>query len=126
MNLHALVGPAVSAVNPMLTGQFQQSTGATTQADGKRTPSYAAAVPVQCQCQALTFKDLQQLSGLNLNGEKLGIYISGTWEGVSRPAAKGGDLITLPDGSIWLVVQQLENWGRTAGWTKVAVTRQTA
>lgn len=124
MNLHSLVGPAIAAVNPMLVAQFQQSAGSTTQADGTRVPAYAAAVPVQAQCQALSFKDLQQISGLNLNGEKLAMYVNGLWEGVARPAAKGGDLLTLPDGSIWLVAQQLENWSRTAGWTKVAAVRQ--
>jgi len=37
---------------------------------------------------------------------------------------KGGDLITEPDGTVWLVTTELEAWSASAGWTKVAVTQQ--
>ena len=87
--------------------------------DGRETPANDKA-PVQ----ALTFKDLTQLSGVNLNGEARAMYINGLIEGVDRPSQRGGDIITLADGSIWLVAHVLENWNATAGWTKVAVTRQ--
>lgn len=124
MNLHLLTRAAVSSVNPSLTLWIQRSTGYTTNSDGSRTPTYAAAVPVKGQVQSLTYNDLQQVSGLNLQGERRAIYLQGNWEGVARPDGRGGDLITLPDGSIWLVAQVLENWGSTEGWVKVCVTRQ--
>ena len=126
MNLHNLVAGAVSAINPAITASIQRSTGYVTAADGTRTPSYAAAVSVQAQVQALEYNDMVQLSGLNIQGEKRAMYLNGNWEGVSRPDRRGGDLITLPDGSVWLVVQVLENWASQDGWVKVAVTRQNA
>lgn len=124
MNLHAIAGPITAAVNPPVVGLYQRSTGAVTAPDGSRDPAYAAAVRVQCQVQALSFKDLQQTDGINMNGEKRAMYICGRWEGVSRPEARGGDLVTLPCGTEWLVSQVLENWGEMDGWTKVAVVKQ--
>jgi hypothetical protein len=44
--------------------------------------------------------------------------------GVSRPDGKGGDLITLPDGTVWLTAMVLENWGFMDGWTKLAIVKQ--
>ena len=124
MNLRGLVNSYTQQVNPNIVAQYLQSTGYTTSSSGKRTPSFAPAVPVTVQMQALTYKDLQQMSGVNLNGEARAIYVSGDWKGVARPDMRGGDLFALPDGSSWLVVHVLENWNTTAGWTKVAATRQ--
>ena len=126
MNLNAIAASVVAAVNPWSTASYQQSTGSTTADSGRRTPTYSTAVPVRCQVQALTFKDLAQIQGLNLNGEKRAIYVDGDWRGVSRPDVRGGDLITLEDSRVWLVVQVLENWHDTDGWCKVAVTLQVA
>lgn len=125
MNLHAIAAPLVAAVNPFVPGKYLASNGLTVNADGSQTPGYAAPVSVKIQKQALTYRDLQQLDGINLNGEKAAMYISGDWQGVSRPRSKGGDKVTLDgDGSVWLVAQVLENWYNPDGWTKVAVTLQ--
>jgi len=124
MNLHAIAGPCVATINPFVAGQYQQSNGYTTSPDGKRVPAYLPAVSVQIQKQPMTYKDLMQVDGLNLNGEKAAFYINGDWQGVSRSANKGGDLITLPNGTVWLVVMLLENWSEMDGWSKVAVTLQ--
>jgi hypothetical protein len=124
MNLSGIVGGYVAAINPWVTATIQQSQGYTTNPDGSRTPAYAAPVTVEVQMQAMTYKDLMQIDGLNINGEKRAMYINGTWEGVARPDGRGGDLITLPDNSVWLVAQVLENWGYQDGWTKVAVVKQ--
>lgn len=124
MNLNALVAPIVAAINPWTCASFEQSTGSTTNPDGSRAPAYAPAVAVSVQVQAMGYKDLAQVSGLNQNGEKRAMYVDGDWKGIDRPTARGGDLITLPDASVWLVVQVLENWHDTAGWVKVAVTKQ--
>jgi len=124
MNLHNIAGQYVAAVNPWLTAQYQQSNGYTTAGDGTRTPSYATAVPVQVQKQPMQYRDLVQLDGLNLNGEKAAFYVNGNWQGVARPTNQGGDLITLPNGSKWLVVMLLENWSEMDGWSKVACVLQ--
>lgn len=124
MNLHAIAVGYVAAINPIVIATLQASTGYTTSDDGSRVPSYADPVPCQVQMQALAYNDLVQVSGLNINGEKRALYLNGTWQGVSRPDGKGGDLITLADGSVWLVAQVLENWGFMDGWTKLAVVQQ--
>lgn len=126
MNLHGIVSAAISAVNPNVTADWQQSIGNTTNADFSRTPSYATAVSVEVQSQAFTFRDLAQLSGVNLAGEARAFYVNGNVQGVLRPDARGGDLFTLDDGSVWLVVHVLENFSFSANWTKVAAVRQQA
>lgn len=124
MNLHSVVASAINAINPFLTVNIQRSTGSTVGADGLSTPTYAAILPVQGQVQALTARELSQISGLNQQGEKLAIYVNGTLLGEVSPDSVGGDILTLPDGSTWLVLQVLENWSRSAFWTKAAIVRQ--
>lgn len=124
MNLHNIAGPCVAAVNPWIIASVQKSSGYTTAMDGSRDPTYAAPCNITVQMQPLSYKDLMQVSGLNLNGEKRAMYVNGSYDAVLRPKEKGGDLVTLPDGSKWLVVMLLENWSPTAGWSKFAVVRQ--
>jgi hypothetical protein len=124
VNLHGLASGAIGSVNPFVAATLQQSNGTyTTAPDGKRTPGYTST-NVQAQVQALTFRDLQQLDGLNLNGTRRAIYLYGRADGTVRPEAKGGDLVTLTDGpnaGTWLVAYNLEQW---PDWCKVAVTLQ--
>jgi hypothetical protein len=125
LNLHGIVSGAIAAVNPFVAGTIKVSNGTyTTASDGKRTPAYDTFKGVQMQVQALTFKDLQQVDGLNLNGTRRAIYMNGQADGVVRSMMKGGDLITLTDGpnaGTWLVAMTLEQF---SGWCKVAVTLQ--
>jgi hypothetical protein len=124
MNLHNIVNGSISAINPRVPGTYNQSTGYTTNPDGSRTPSYAQPVTIKIQLQALAFRDLQQLDALNIQGCKHAMYLYGDVEGIDRAAGRGGDTIVLDDGTTWLVTQVLENWNTTAGWVKVAVTKQ--
>jgi hypothetical protein len=114
----------VAAVNPWVTVSIAASSGYTTAPDGRRTATYAEAVPMLAQVQSLTFRDLAQIDGLNLQGERRALYLNGRWNGIVRQEVKGGDLVTLPDGSLWLIALVLENWWITDGWCKVCVTRQ--
>ena len=124
MNLHSIVSPYISPVNPPLLCSLQVSTGYTTGLDGSRVPTYALPVQIECQCQALQYNDLMQTSGLNIQGKRLAMYILGDWEGLVRSDQKGGDLVTLPDGSVWLCAMVLENWSLSSGWTKICATLQ--
>lgn len=121
MNLHAIVAGAIDAVNPRERMTIERSTGYTTAPSGARTPAYDPPRQVLGQVQSLTFGDLRQVEGLNLDGTKRAIYLEGHWEGLVRSESKGGDLITRQDGTVWLVAMVLEQW---RGWTKVAVTQQ--
>jgi hypothetical protein len=121
MNLHAIAGPLVAAVNPSTPLQLQRSTGWTTNPDGSRVPVYAAPVTVMGQVQALTYDDIHQLDWLTIQGTRRAIYLEGNWEGLVRSKQKGGDIVTTPDGEIWLIVHVLEKWPH---WCKCAVALQ--
>lgn len=119
MNLHALVAPLISAVNPFTPGILRQSTGYTTQADGSQAPSYTET-PVSLQIQPISGGDLQKLDGLNLQAVNQSVYLSGTPDAVNRVNRKGGDLLII-NKQTWLVVTVLEDW---PGWVKLAVVLQ--
>lgn len=120
MNLHGIVAGVIGAVNPLQSLIVQVSTGYTN-TGGTRTPTFAKPVTVQGQVQSLTFSDLRQLEGLNVQGIQRAIYINGRIDGLVRSMNKGGDLITTEDGTVWLVSHVLEYW---PDWCKVAVTLQ--
>lgn len=96
MNLHQIAVGAIRAVNPMLTGTIFVSTGYTTTDSFERVPAYREVVGVSMQVQSLTYKDIQQLEGLNLQGTRRAIYVNGRVEGLVRTENRGGDLIVLP------------------------------
>lgn len=123
MNLHQRVSGVIGRVNPAQPVTVRRSTGFAQNADFTRVPVYSTRSMLG-QVQALTSAELSQLDGMNLQGEKLAIYVNGNLQGVSRPDNAGGDLVTLPDGSVWLVVVMLENFSRMVGWTKAAIVRQ--
>ena len=123
MNLHQRVSGIIARVNPMQTVTVRHSTGSTQNADFTRVPTYSTTTML-AQIQALTAAELSQVDGLNLQGEMLAIYVNGNLEGVSRPDNAGGDLVTLSDSSVWLVVKIDEDWNRMAGWTRAFMVRQ--
>ena len=132
-NLHAIAQQVIPAVNPQVPATVQFSTGNAINADGSLTPTYAAPVSVAAQVQALTFRDIQQIAGLNLQGTRRAVYLFGDVEGLVRTTAQGGDLITFPGqvggfppNTVWLVALALETWGSglAGGWCKVAATLQ--
>lgn len=121
MNLHGIASPYVAAVNPKVPIYVAQSTGYATGASGARTPLYAPPRLAWGQVQPLTFQDIVHVEGLNIQGTKRAIYLEGHWDGLVRSEKKGGDLLTLEDGSVWLVAVVLEQW---PDWCKVAVVLQ--
>ena len=130
MNLQQITAGAVNAVNPMVPVTIKISDGTyTTGADFTRVPNYTVVTGVMAQIQALSFRDIMQVEGLNLQGTRRAIYLQGDVEGLVRSSSKGGDLIIMPDGTIWLVAMVLESWlqntgSNDPGWCKVAVTLQ--
>lgn len=127
MNLHAIASRYVAAVNPMLPVTVQISDGLTTAADGSRSPSYKRSYKARAQVQAMSSQDLRQVDGLALQGSLSAIYLLGDIEGIVRPHLQGGDLITFPNGDVYLVKINLESWGAsgsTNAWSKVACILQ--
>lgn len=122
MNLNGIVAPIVAAVTPQSLCTLQMSTGVSGySSSGIPTPTYKTFTNVLCSIQSLTFQDLQKLDGLNIQGIKRKIYINGKYEAINRPAGKGGDLITFPDGTLWLNAQVIEYW---PDWVSIAAVLQ--
>lgn len=122
MNLHTIVSGAIGAVNPFQLITVQVSTGYTTNADGTRAPQYVTVLNVSAQIQQLSAADLRHLDALNIQGVSRVLYLNGHLNGVVRVSEKGGDLVTLCDGSVWLTTQVIERWD--VGWCKVGIVLQ--
>lgn len=196
MNLHSIVSPAISAINPKFPVTVQTSTGDVAGAGGVRAPQYATpgsffgsikgniltvltvnagvlltdqtvfdeqgnvlagtmivsqvdgvpgaqgdyvvsqsqtvtdevmqtALVLQAQVQPVTWRDIQQMEGLNLGGVRWKAFLYGQVDSLVRPEKKGGDLLTIPAGNrhagTWLIAQVLEQW---PGWVSAAITLQ--
>ena len=121
MDLYSIASAAIQAVNPSVVATIQVSTGSTQNADFSRTPSYANAQTVKVNLQALQYNDIIQADALNIQGVRKKMYIEGTVNGLVRDQNKGGDIVTLPDGSVWLVAVIAENW---LPWNCAIITRQ--
>lgn len=79
---------------------------------------------LMAQVQPITWRDLQQMDGVNLGGTRRKIYINGTTDGIVRSLRKGGDLVTIAGGvndGVWLVAQVLEQF---PDWCSAAITLQ--
>lgn len=132
MNLHALVRPAITSVNPDILGTWRESSGATPDASYKRTPTFTDHADVPMQVQAMSGSDLFKVDYQNLEKVTRAVYLYGAPQGVVRVDAKGGDLLLFPqvlgeDAYTWLVFAVLEPWTTSVdanGWTKVAVVLQ--
>lgn len=127
INVRGIANAAIQSVNPNIEAQYRASVGYTTTPSGKQTPNYAASVPVQIQAQAVRGKDLDHVNNLNLEAIYKNVRMWGNTQGVERPLAKGGDLLTFPNvpganASVWLVVAVLETWPQ---WCSVIVQMQT-
>ena len=121
MNLRKIANRVTSGVNPNVTAQIYKSTGYSTNDDGSQSPSYADAVTMKVQKQAISQSDLQHIDNINLQGQFVSIYTNGNWCGLNRKANEGGDIFVIGDDK-WLVVSVPEIW---PDWTRVIACLQT-
>ena len=119
-NTHKLISGVIGCVNPMIEATISHATGYTTDETGKQTPIYTTATE-KVQVQPLSTGEIKHLLGMNIQGVSRKIYASGTINAIIRMGGQGGDIITLADGTIWLVKQVMESW---PDWSCVAVARQ--
>jgi hypothetical protein len=125
VNLRAAANLVTRGINPNVRCELWHSTGSTTAASGKRAPTYSK-LPIYVQAQALSYSDLQQLDGLNIQGVRRAIYANSQVMSIVRVQQQGGDLLvfpsgTFPEGTTWLAAHVLERWLQ---WCKVAITLQ--
>lgn len=126
INVRGIANNAIQPVNRNIVAQYLASTGYTTNAAGKRDPSFAAAVDVVIQAQAVSGSALKHIEGLNLQNVYRNVRMWGNTQGVVRPDAKGGDVLHFPQipGGVaqkWLVTHVLETWPE---WCSVIVCLQ--
>lgn len=126
VDVNAIANFAIQEVNPDVGAELWKNGAAVTLPSGKRDPVFKK-VPIVVQVQALSYSDLQQLDGLNIQGVRRAIYCSTQVMSVVRVQQVGGDLLVFPagvfpEGTTWLAVHVLERWPT---WCKVALTLQT-
>lgn len=91
MNLRAVANSIITAINPNTVAVLLRSTVPTLNADFSRTPNYIQQ-PITVQVQALSYADLRQAEGINLQGTRRALYVNGAVAGVIRVQQKGGDI----------------------------------
>lgn len=126
MNLRLMANAATRVINPNIKVIWIQSTGYTTDAAGKRTPTTKSTDYIG-QVQAVSAEDLRHIDGLNMQALMRTVYVYGNLQGVVRPDSKGGDILQfaqVPGGAVqdWLVTHVKETW---PDWASVIVTLQT-
>ena len=82
MNLRLIANAATQRVNPNTTIALLQSTGYTTDINGKRTATNQVVMLGSCNIQALTTGDLRHVEGLNIQGNHRSVYIYGKIAGL--------------------------------------------
>ncbi|MBN6824636.1 hypothetical protein JRF84_34305 [Methylobacterium organophilum] len=130
LNLRNIANGAIQGLNPNVIATVRRAAGYTTDASGKRTPSFTEIV-VPVQIQPITTGDMQKLDNLNIQGVHRAIYVSAEVEAMIRVDKKGGDQIVFPRGVMpedndnttrWIVSAVLEVY--QSGWRKCAITLQ--
>lgn len=124
MNLQQIAIGVISAVNPQTNCLLKMSTGNFDTESGNRVPIFADFPNIPCQIQPLSTGDIKHMDSLNIQGSYKAVYLNGNWDGIVRTFNRGGSMLVLPDGTVWLVTTVLEPWNLTAGWTKFAMTLQ--
>ncbi len=120
MNLHQIVSGAISTVNPFIDVTMRLYSGSTTDRFGKPVLSYTDEA-ISGQLQPLSWKDLQQLDGMNITGVQKKFYVNGFFSATSRITQNGGDLLIIDDRT-WLIKTVLEWW---PDWCSIAIQEQT-
>ncbi|MGE8129011.1 hypothetical protein ACQKQD_18720 [Methylobacterium sp. NPDC080182] len=130
LNLRNIANSAIQGLNPNVTATIRRAGTYTTDASGKRTPTFTE-ITVPVQIQPITTGDMQKLDNLNIQGVHRAIYVSAEVEAMIRVDKKGGDQIVFPQGVMpedndnttrWIVSAVLEVY--QSGWRKVAITLQ--
>lgn len=123
MNVRDMANRLTHRVNPNVTVQWRAYSGYTTGTTGKTTVTYATAVNLVAQVQALTKREIEHIDAMNLSPCDRAAYVNGQVAAYDRVAQTGGDLLIF-EGRTWKVMAILEGW-TTAGWSKVALVQQT-
>lgn len=122
-------GGSVLLPGTLITGQLTGSSGGVglytiSQPQTVASEAMTTSLSLFAQVQPVATGDVRHLDALNIQGKLKTVYYNGDLNGGVRVSLKGGDLVTLADGSIWLVTDVPESFYMTAGWSKVVITLQ--
>lgn len=125
MSLLSIANSYIQTANPNISATWKTSTGYTTDAAGKRTPTYSTAT-VSVNAQAVTGEALKHVDGLNIQGVMRSLYVYGNAQGVVRTDVKGGDVFEFAQipgaaAQAWKVASVVETWPE---WSHVVVVLQ--
>lgn len=125
MNVRAIANSLTRRVNLNIEIIALKNTGSTTDASGRRAPTWEAS-PVEAQVQGVSSRDLQALAGQGIAGTLRQVFAPGYWQGPNKPGGTGGDVFRFPECSggadrDWKVVLVK---GVYDGWTQTIVQMQ--
>ena len=128
VNLRGIANSAIQQINPNQLIKISAPNGYTVDPDTLlQMPAYTQ-LTAQGNVQSLSSDDLDQMSGLNIEGTLRAVYLYGNWGGVLRPDGQPNTILTFTTNESgitkereWNVFQVLEMW---ATWCKVAVVLQ--
>jgi hypothetical protein len=124
-----VTGSGVSA-GTLVTGQLSGTTGGAGLYSLSQQQTVVPAVTmgtdvtIVAQVQPQSGASLRHTDWLNLQGSFRELYANMPITAGVRMALKGGDLITLANGSVWLVMQVPEPFFSTAGWQRCLMVLQ--
>jgi hypothetical protein len=125
MNLHVVANKLISRIHPNETCLLRRASGMSND-KGRMVPTFEPGVEVEAQIQSESADELaHQMENVGSIEEtrKAFLYASPAAGPVSRPLAKGGDMLRRPDGTWWLVTAMMEDF-TNAGWVLVRITLQ--
>ena len=121
MNLHNIVRPAITAINPDQPVTIKVNQGNQHFSGGIVEPLWET-ISAMAQVQPVLSNEIQFIDNYVSSSEYRNFYLNGAYSGLNRRSTTGGDIITW-DGKDYFVDSEPEPWN-TVGWTKVRGVRQ--
>ena len=131
LSLHAAVRQVIPAVNADVPGYWYRSKGSIKAPTGRQQPTFYDAVPVLCQVQPPSGRDLRFIDFLQLQGVIRTVWMFSDPQSIVRVNQTGNDLLLFPQwagapNDVWMVQQMSESWNVDAGgWSKIFAVLQT-
>ena len=121
MNLHNIVRPAITAINPDQQITIKVNKGNQHFAGGIVEPIFEE-ISTTAQVQPVPSSEIQFIDNYVSSNTYRNFYLNGEFSGLNRRKGTGGDIITW-NGFDWYIDSEPEPWN-TVGWTKVRGVQQ--
>ena len=121
MNLHNIVRPAITAINPDQPVTIKVNQGNEHFAGGIVKAKWQT-ISTTAQIQPVPSSEIQFIDNYVASNTYRNFYLNGEFSGLNRRSETGGDIIQW-NGYDWYIDSEPEPWN-TAGWTKVRGVQQ--